>query len=455
MRLVARFGLDLGEAIEIKTFYKEKDGNVVIQSEKENYKSITSKYPAAIWFERKIKDDFGVRFEGSFDERMLTHHERFPNISPMLKSFDKKEIPFDDFKPYDYEVIRGDGVFEVGVGPIHAGIIEPGHFQFSQEGENMLHLEVRHFYKYKAIEKMVEGKNPLEIFDIVEKISGNESIAYQKAYLKLLSQASSQEIPLDIRKYNALLLELERLIHHITDLGFIPNDAGFSSALAFCSQKSEELRRVLNDITGHRFGFGSVRGGSRSFDTKSLEKFLSTLEKEMKWFRDWILDIPSLLDRFDTTGILSTKNSIIYSTVGVIARASGLKNDARNKEQFYTNNGFELQREGSGDVSARFKVRIKEVFNSIEMIRNFLDFTEDKMKIDNLIDGEYYSFAESSIGELFLFLKIKDGVVDRFYVRDPSFINWQALHLMMSGNIIADFPLINKSCDLSYAGNDL
>ncbi len=455
MRLIARFGLDNGNGVEVKTFYRQKDGLVIMQSDDKDYKSITAKYPSAIWFERKISDDFGVEFKGSFDIRTLVHHERFPKIYPMLKSFQDNGIEFDEFKPYEYEAIKGDGVFEVAVGPIHAGIIEPGHFQFSQEGENMLHLEVRHFYKYRAIEKMVEDKNPIEAFDIIEKISGNESIAYQKAYLKVLSKASKKEIPLNVKKYNALLLELERLIHHLTDLGYIPNDAGFGSALAFCSQKSEELRRALKTITGHRFGFGAIRGKSKNIDKDILLKFLDTLEKDMKWFEEWILDIPSLLDRFDTTGILRTKNAIKYGVVGVVARASGLKTDVRMYEEFYKDNSFELQRESSGDVAARFKVRLNEVFNSIQMIKSFLNYKEENIELDIFNDGEYYSFVESSIGELFIFLKIKDGVIDRFYARDPSFINWQALHLMMSGNIIADFPLINKSCDLSYAGNDL
>jgi len=455
MRFIARFALDLDGIVEVKTFYKNKNEVLQIESEKDNYTSITPKFPAAIWSERKIKDDFGIKFKGSFDERKLVHHERFPAIAPMLKSFVDSEIDFESFKPYEYEVIGGEGVFEVGVGPIHAGIIEPGHFQFSQEGENMLHLEVRHFYKYKAIEKMIEGKDPYTVFDIIEKISGNESIAYQKAYLKILSFASNQKISSDIRKYNALLLEIERLIHHLTDLGFIPNDAGFGSALAFCSQKSEELRRVLKEITGHRFGFGAIRGKAKIFNKEKLKDFLQKFENDIKWFKDWILDIPSLFDRFDTTGILTAKDAIKYSCVGVIARASGLRNDVRDNEEFYKNYGFELQREKTGDVSARFKVRLKEVFNSLDMIKNLLDFNESAMQIKELKDGEYYSFVESSLGELFMFLKIKDAKVERFYARDPSFVNWQALHLMMNGNIIADFPLINKSCDLSYAGNDL
>ena len=455
MRLVARFGMDSESGILAKTFFMKKDGSIIIEDEVDNHKSITAKYPCAIWFERKISDDFGEKFKESFDTRTLVHHERFPKIHPMLKSFQSKSIEFDKFKPYEHEAIKGDGVFEVAVGPIHAGIIEPGHFQFSQEGENMLHLEVRHFYKYRAIEKMVERKNPIEVFDIVEKISGIESIAYQKAYLKILSKASQKEIPLNIRKYNALLLEIERLMHHLIDLGYIPNDAGFGSALAFCSQKSEELRRVLKAISGHRFGFGAIRGESKAIDKDMMIDFLDTLEKDMTWFKEWILDIPSLLDRFDTTGILRTKNALKYNAVGVVARASGLKTDTRIYENFYIDNGFELQRESSGDVTARFKVRLNEVFNSIAMIRNFLNYEEENIDFDLFDDGEYYSFVESSLGELFIFLKIKDGVIDRFYARDPSFINWQVLHLMMNGNIIADFPLINKSCDLSYAGNDL
>ena len=174
----------------------------------------------------------------------------------------------------------------------------------------------------------------------------------------------------------------------------------------------------------------------------------------MKWFEDWIVDIPSLWDRLDTTGILTTQNAIKYSCVGVMAKASGVEMDTRNNN-FYKEHGFIQQKEKTGDVAARFKIRLKEVFNSVEMIRNFINFEEEKIEFNEFFDGEYYSFVESSIGELFMFVKIKNGVIDRFFSKDPSFSNWQALHTMMSGNIIADFPLINKSCDLSYSGNDL
>jgi len=447
LRLIARFANDLGNNFEVIDVYDKDIKKTLVDKKSSVIKTITDKYPCAIWFERKIKDDFGIRFEGSFDERPLLHHERFPNVHPMRKDF-SGEIEFGKFKPYSYEVIEGEGVFEVGVGPIHAGIIEPGHFHFSQEGESILHQEVRHFYKYRAIEKMIEDKDPLEAFEIVEKISGNESIAYQIAFLEALVNLDE-----DIKKYNAILLELERITHHLTDLGFIPNDAGFGAALAFCSIKAEETRRVLKDLSGHRFGFGSIRGEAKEIDKEYLKNFLDYLKKELTWFEDWIIDIPSLWDRLDKTGILRTKKAIKYGVVGIVARASGLKLDRRDNN-FYKKYGFELQREKSGDVAARFKVRLKECFNSIEIIKNMLDFKPKKRNIE-INDGEFTSFIESSLGELFIYLKITDGKIDRFFARDPSFINWQALHLMMSGNIIADFPLINKSCDLSYAGSDL
>jgi formate hydrogenlyase subunit 5 len=454
MRLIARFCIEKEACFEIVDFFDGATERTCIEKSAPECPTITDKYPAAIWFERKISDDFGIAFGGRFDRRALLHHERFPkDVYPMRKSFGGS-IEFCDYEPYPYEAIKGDGVFEVAVGPIHAGIIEPGHFHFSQEGENILHQEVRHFYKYRGIEKIAEGRVPNAFMQVTERISGNESIAYQIAYADLLSQAGGRKLDEGVRKYQALLLELERLVHHITDLGFICNDAGFASALAFCSARTEEIRRMLNVLTGSRFGFGALGRTAKPIDADALKKFAARLGRQMHFFEDWIIDIPSLWDRFDTTGILYTKKAIKYSCVGVVARACGLKLDCRDND-FYHAHGFELQRERSGDVAARFKVRLAEVFNSLAMIENFTDCTPSALSMERFDDGEYFSFVESALGELFLYLAIKEGRIERFFARDPSFVNWQALHLMMPGNIIADFPLINKSCDLSYAGNDL
>ena len=455
MRFIARYAKELEENFEIITLYDERIDKELLTKDNPTTPTLAKKYPTAIWFERKMQDDFGIVFHDAFDTRPLVHQERFPrDIHPLRKEFTQTKLKEAPYLQYKYEAISGDGVFEVAVGPIHAGIIEPGHFQFSQAGEAMLHLEVRHFYKNRGIEKMLEGKTLEEAKPIIERISGNESIAYQICYRDIYLQASKQELPLALAKRDALLLELERIIHHLTDLGFIPNDAGFGAALAFASRLAEDARRKLQELTGHRFGFGAIDFQNHAIDALSFKKWLDGLHKDVLYFQEWIIDIPSLWDRFDSTGILSFNKAIKYNVLGVVARASGVTQD-RRLNKFYLEHGFTMASEISGDVAARFKVRLREISNSIEMMHNFLQEDTTSLSLKSVKDGEYRSFVESSIGELFMAIDIKDGVIERFYVRDPSFINWQALHIMMQGNIIADFPLINKSCDLSYAGNDL
>lgn len=455
MRLIARYAKDKQTHFEIVTLYDGHIETVNLSKEKPFLKTVADKHPAAVWFERKMQDDFGIVIEDGYDLRPLVHQERFPqNVHPLCKDFRKTELSFAAFKPYPYEVIKGDGVFEVAVGPIHAGIIEPGHFHFSQSGERMLHQEVRHFYKHRGIEKMVEGKTLLEAKPIIERISGNESIAYQHCWRDIVLEASGQTLPLALQKRHALLLELERVIHHLTDLGFIPNDAGFGAALAYGSKLAEDARRKMQELTGHRFGFGAIGFENHVIDTGSLHAWIEQMQVNIQSFEDWIIDIPSLWDRFDTTGELSHTKAVKYDCVGVVARASGVAVD-RRMNSFYLEHGFTMASEVNGDVGARFKIRLAEVKNALEMMEAFLEEEKTQLSLESIADGEYTSFSESSIGELFMAIDIKDGVIERFFARDPSFINWQALHAMMLKDIIADFPLINKSCDLSYAGNDL
>lgn len=454
MRLIARFANDLGERFEIIDVFDKKIERTQMDKATPIISTLTQKYPSAIWMERKIRDEFGITFKGAFDERYLVKHERFPkNIFPLRKDFNLKEIAFTPFEPYDYEEVSGDSVYVVPVGPIHAGIIEPGHFQFSQAGEEILHLEVRHFYKYRAIEKMCEKKPLLEIKKIVERISGNATIAYQIAFYDILAQATVSTLPNSLKRKYATLLELERLTHHLTDLGFIPNDAGFSPALAFMSKLSEDCKRVMEQLVGHRFGFGAIKE-ELTLDYTILEKFLVELKSEILFFRDWMEHIPSLWDRFDNTGKITQENGVRYGAVGVVARASGLKLDRRDND-FYKDIGFKMALGQRGEVSDRFKVRIEEILNSIEMINNLKTNLNETFEYGEVVDGEYMSFVESSIGELFMYIKIEDKLVHRFYVRDASSINWQLFHTSIYKDIIADFPLINKSFDLSYAGNDL
>ncbi len=456
-RLIARFAIDCGEYFELLTRFDGENLSKEIVKKDDKAKSLMPHYPLAVWFERKIIDDFGLRFEGAFDSRPLLHHERWQkNIYPLRRDFDiSTELEYAPFSPYHYDTVAGEGVFEVSVGPIHAGIIEPGHFHFSQAGEDMLHQEVRHFYKYRGIEKILEGKKLSESFPIISRISGNETIAYQIALAKIAKQGSNENTNPKEYAFWALLLELERIIHHWTDLGFIPNDAGFASALAFGSSKAEEGRRLMEKLTGHRFGFEAIFN-SYSWNLDHIKSWIDNQRKAIEWFENWISDIPSLWDRMDTTGVLKTKDAYRYSCVGVMARASGVEVDCRSKDPSYQERGFKISMGELGDVASRFKVRIAELKHSLDLMQNFLkDAKPSSFDFSDIKDGEYESFVESSLGELYLYIKIKNEKIERCFISDPSFVNWQALPTMMPGNIIADFPLINKSCDLSYAGNDL
>ena len=456
MRLIARYALEGTEGLEVRTVYADRTEREVLGASVK-VDSIAGRHPAAIWFERKLHDDFGIVTENAFDTRPLLHHERWPRqVHPMRRDFAADTVlAAQPFRAYAYEAVGGDGVFEVSVGPIHAGIIEPGHFHFSQAGEEMLHQEVRHFYKYRGIEKMCEGKTLLEAWPIVSRISGNASVAYQHA-LRDIAFAAAEKARSDAdRAYGALLLELERIIHHLTDLGFIPNDAGFGAALAYCSMRAEEARRLMQRLSHHRFGFDALREAADVPIADEVRRFVETLREQMRWFEAWITDIPSLWDRFDTTGVLRRFKALKYNTVGVVARASGVALDRRD-DAFYRARGFEMMTDDRGDVAARFTVRLKELFVSLRLMENLLDEAAQAALPDTSdATGEFEAFSEGAPGELYLFVKLERGRIVRFFARDPSFMNWQALHLMMPGNIIADFPLINKSCDLSYAGNDL
>ncbi len=456
-RLIARFVIERPDHFELVTRYDTEIVRDRLDKAQPQTASILRQHPAANWFERKAQDDYGVQFVGSYDTRPLVQHEHIaPGQHPLRADFNAEALEtLQTPRDYPWEVVGGDTTYEIAVGPIHAGIIEPGHFHFSQAGEHMLHQEVRHFYKWRGIERMLQGKALAAARPIIERISGHSAIAYQWAWAHIGAQASGESLSEGQQAWLALLLEVERLAHHLNDLGFIPNDAGFAAALAWASALTEQTRRLLKTLTDHRFGFGAAALG-KALDHNAVRAYCAQLRDELNRFADWIDGIPSLWDRLDTTGKLKRTQALQYDVVGVVARASGVALDRRSEQACYQALDFVAHTHEKGDVAARFRQRLVEAQQSVRLIEGLLPMAQPtSLAFDALQDGFYDTFVESALGELYMAVEIENGVIGRYFSRDPSFMNWQALHLMMPGNIIADFPLINKSCDLSYAGNDL
>ncbi len=456
-RLIARFVIERPDHFELITRYDDDVVRDTLDKAQPQAASILRQHPAANWFERKAQDDFGVRFLGSYDTRPLLHHEHIAfGQHPMRAEFTADALAtLAEPRHYPWEVIEGDTTYEIAVGPIHAGIIEPGHFHFSQAGEQILHQEVRHFYKWRGIEKMLQGRTLDAARPIIERISGHSAVAYQWAWAEIGAQASGQSLNDGLRAWLALLLEVERLAHHLNDLGFIPNDAGFGAALAWASALTEQTRRLLKSLTGHRFGFAAAAQG-QVLEHGAVHAYCEQMRGELQRFADWIEGIPSLWDRLDTTGKLKRTLALQYDVVGVVARASGVALDCRTEQACYQALDFSVHTQQKGDVAARFRQRLLEAQQSVRLIEGLLPRAQPaSLAFERVQDGLYESRIESALGELYMAIEIENGAIARYFSRDPSFVNWQALHLMMPGNIIADFPLINKSCDLSYAGNDL
>jgi formate hydrogenlyase subunit 5 len=433
--------------------------------------SVVRQFPAAGWFEREIQDGFGIKFLNSFDTRRLFLHEAYHDgFHPLLKSFRNKsyasasEIGNLPGEPYKFKRFEGEGVYEIPVGPIHAGIIEPGHFRFSVIGETVLGLEIRMFYKHRGIEKLAEGKRPADCVAIAETISGDESAANSVAFCMAIEQISSLIVPVRAWKLRTVMLELERIYSHLGDLAGMMVDIAYPVGSGDFFILREEVLRLNNEISGSRFLKGIVTPGGLKKDAspavlKSLVTYLKTFTERFRKAVDFILRSPSAIDRLETTGIISEKLVNPLNITGPAARASGACIDTRSDHPYglYQSMDIKIRTADKGDVLCRFNIKAKEIVDSAGIIQSILSKIEDGLICTeiNIKDGCALALVEAARGQNVHWVYIKDGVIDRYKIRTASFCNWQAIEHAVIGNIVPDFPLINKSLNLSYAGTDL
>jgi len=433
------------------------------------FQSITPHIHAAKWYEREIRDMFGLIAQGHPDLRRLVRHEHWPKGMHPLK----KDVPWDTVLErqqgqYAFRRIEGEGVFEVPVGPIHAGIIEPGHFRFSVAGEPILQLEVRLFWKHRGVEKLFEQRHITDGVPLAERVSGDTTIGHSLAYCEAAERLLGLEVPLRARYLRTLFLELERLYNHLGDVGAICNDTAYVLAHAHCGRMKERLMQLNDRLTGSRFlrGVNIVGGVSCDLSERQVQELHGEMEEIQRDFSDLqaiLFANASLTDRLETTGILRQQTAWDHAVVGPVARASGIDRDLRRDRPFaaYDLLPPNVSVYRYGDVRARMRVRIDEIHDAIRLIGTICErIAEGPVAVTPASSPAPGSWALSAVeswrGEILYYLMVgNDGRIHRCKVRDASFVNWPALQWAVLGNIIPDFPLINKSFNLSYAGNDL
>lgn len=432
--------------------------------------SIAPSNPSACWYEREIRDQFGIEFTGSPDSRPLLSHHNWPaGYHPMLPRGiqDAPQLSASASPPpgeYRFLKVEGVGVIEVPVGPVHAGIIEPGHFRFSVMGDSVLHLELRHFYTHKGTEKLFQGRAVDAGSMLAESVSGDNCFSHAVAYCQAVESALSVPVPGRAEALRLIGLEFERLIAHVGDVGALCNDVGFAAPAARAAALKEDLLQASARWMGTRYWRGiSVPGGVRAgAGASSPSDFLRAINKNSREFAElarYIMETPSLQNRFDSAGILKLKVARDLGVVGPVARASGVDLDVRRDHPY----GWYAQCETNvpfihyGDVMARARIRVEEAAESVRLIgqaAESLPEGDTLTPFDAAPRAQGHSAVESPRGELFYWVESQDGLITRCHIKSPSFHNWPALPFAVVGNMIADFPLINKSFNLSYSGAD-
>lgn len=433
------------------------------------YRSITPHIHAAKWYEREIRDLFGLIAEGHPDLRRLVRHEHWPKgTHPLRKEFAWNTALERHQGQYAFRHIEGEGVCEIPVGPIHAGIIEPGHFRFSVAGEPIMQLEIRHFWKHRGVEKLFENLSLGNGVGLAEKVSGDTSFGHSLCYCQAVETLMALEVPPRARYLRTLFLELERLHNHIGDVGAICNDTAYAVAHAHCGRLKERILQLNDRLTGSRFLRGVNIVGGVAMDVRkdlldAVVRELTEIEEDFGEVSQILFANASLADRLETTGVLKERTARDHGVMGVVGRASNIDRDVRRDHPFaaYGELTFKVPLYRYGDVRARMRVRVDEVHESVALIRQVRERAPDGMVAAGAgptpRPGEWaLSAVEGWRGEILYFVMAgTDGRIHRCKVRDPSFVNWPAIQLVVLGNIIPDFPLINKSFNLSYAGTDL
>ncbi len=419
------------------------------------YPAISIHRPAAIRPERAIRDLFGLEAEGAVDRRPWLDHGRWPGSRAEGR------------EPYAFLAAEAAGAMlhQIPVGPVHAGIIEPGHFRFHAHGETVVRLEERLGYTHKGTEALMDGRLPEEAARLAARVSGDSTVAHSIAFARATEAALHIEAPARAHWLRALMAELERLANHFGDIGAICNDATFPMLLAQFSMLREQVLRAAEACFGHRLMMDRVLPGGVVGDLDPRgEVVLGDLVQRLRPRLAELLALyetkPSLLDRTVLTGIIKPELVHRFGAGGYVGRASGRGQDARRNPGYppYDELEFEVPVLTEGDVNARLQIRAREAAASLGLVEQILGRLPAGPTAVELPRraGEGMALVEGFRGEILTWVRLgADGRLARCHPRDPSWFQWPLLEAAIEGNIVADFPLCNKSVNGSYSGQDL
>ncbi|HEX7951707.1 MAG TPA: NADH-quinone oxidoreductase subunit C [Burkholderiales bacterium] len=434
----------------------------------EIYPGIADIFPVANRMQRAVMDLMGLEASGQPDKRPWLRHGAWPaDRFPLRSDVDATMVHASAPDGYAYVCVEGDGVHEVAVGPVHAGTIEPGHFRFSIVGERVLRLEERLGYTHKGVEKRFEAMTLDQGARLAGRISGDSTVAYAWAYAMAVENMCGISVPDRALWLRALMLERERIANHLGDLGALGNDAGFAFGLAQFSSLKEQLLRANAELFGHRYMMDAIVPGGVAGDLDrpgigvQFAAF-EAIEKSVARLRGIYDDHAGLQDRFMEAGRITSELAARLGLTGLAGRASAQAMDLRVDFPVapYDRLGVRIATRQGGDVAARVAVRFDEVAEAIRLCRQILERLPDGPVLASLPHAPRDTFGvgwvEGWRGEILIAIHTDaSGAIRRVHPHDPSWQNWPLLEHAVIGNIVPDFPLINKSLNLSYSGHDL
>ncbi len=442
--------------------------SVPLSREAPSYPGIADIYPSANRMQRATADLLGIVPSADADRRdWLRHAAWAENAFPLRKDFDAASPAVQREDHYAFVTVAGEGVHEIPVGPVHAGTIEPGHFRFSIVGEKILRLEERLGYKHKGIEKRFEAMSLEEAAKLAGRVSGDSTVAYAWAYAMALESATGTAPPVRALALRGVLLELERIANHLGDLGYLGNDVSLSFGFFQFWRLKEDLLRTNARLFGHRYLMDAIVPGGVATDLPHfgaglLAERIEAIRREVVTLKSIYDEHAGAQDRFIMTGQVLPPLAERLGLTGFAGRASGIAHDLRVDHPIppWQQLDPRMASHTRGDVAARVSVRFEEVFESIRLIEALLEQLppgEIRVPVAAARPGARgVGWVEGWRGEVLIALDIAgSGSIHRLHPHDPSWQNWPLLEHAVHGNIVPDFPLINKSFNLSYSGADL